>query len=745
MCGPKAQGCVSGDIRLDLAIDAAADIGQGSPTTFQASATMDLTALQFSFSTQVAGVSFGPSELNITEATLTLSNASASGACLPAGSSAGNPMDAPGLSLGVSAQGSSFGKDLQFGGDINSDGYCLWAAMGTLQQGMMNGANVELAYTSYANGAVLTLPATAGQLGKAAMMVGAPNSVAPHADAITMNVPAGNVALQGGFIVDSHVDTLLKGNGSSNDVTFTASASPDLNSFTADIVYSLGQGVDLLGTDGSGASLDLTSAELTVTYTQSPLSGTMAVQGNGNVVIPSGGSVASSSTPVFVNLGLTLSADSVDVSLTAGVNTAGGVVDDAFGQTGLDISDLAIQASYDITTGPAIGFKATAILPDSWTDNIKLVGDPTVSLAFELSETNPCIQFSIGDQSQTTPAVDVGGAGAVTASFVKLVIAPTGCSVPTSKGDQTILPGFALAFDGQILQASVSVALAISFPTATSVAVDAELDIAALSLPAATIDATHISLHFNTNTLSYALSFSGGLQIGNGDDLGGSVTVAGAVTFDIPNEKLLLDIQGTADLEFLILDVHADAHVQLDIEHGSLISASANATLNWKLLGLTLTGYVNMVYAQSELQDLDIVLSADLNFWVGDVGGSVEVHYCVGTLPQGFQQACQTNSAGGSDDDIFRVLFDGHFSLFGWQKHFYDEIVDKQKTDPQLQAQILANQPPATLPDSYNTQLILDDPAISVQHHRQHKAVQGSCARRARPLARADDGHRVES
>ena len=117
--------------------------------------------MAFEFDTsETVSVAFGPAALNISSATLTLTNQALTGSCQPA---AAAELPQAGHSRSVYLPPAPhYSQPVTIAGDINSDGYCLRAALGDYSAGVFSGNDVVLAYSSYGSNATLTLPANAG-------------------------------------------------------------------------------------------------------------------------------------------------------------------------------------------------------------------------------------------------------------------------------------------------------------------------------------------------------------------------------------------------------------------------------------------------------------------------------------------------------------------------------------------------------------------------------------------------------
>ena len=339
-CATGDANCTPGEVNVAIAVDATADLPGGSNIPFNATASLNLTTMAFEFDTsETVSVAFGPAALNISSATLTLTNQALTGSCQPAGGG-GAPAGGT-LSLGVSATGTAYGQPVTIAGDINSDGYCLWAALGDYSAGVFSGNDVVLAYSSYGSNATLTLPANAGDS----------SASAPSSSTMTLTVPAQSFQLEGGANLPSSATNAL--GLPAGQATFTATADANLSSFMATATYQLDSPVFIGGASSTnGVGVTISSVDVKIGLTSSPLQASLSLGVNGDVVVASNNAQCGATNPgspgdcsytdVGGSIGITLSGSAFSVNIQLGVN---GTANNAFGQTGLDVSDLAISAS----------------------------------------------------------------------------------------------------------------------------------------------------------------------------------------------------------------------------------------------------------------------------------------------------------------------------------------------------------------------------------------------------------------
>ena len=158
------------------------------------------------------------------------------------------------------------------------------------------------------------------------------------------------------------------------------------------------------------------------------------------------------------------------------------------------------------------------------------------------------MMFSIGAEQDGTTALDIANAGVVTASYVNLVIAPDGCTIPTGGGSTKSVPaGYSFAFDGNVLGDATNVSLSVQFdPTI----INATLDLQGFDLlGVVSMNTTTINLAMDSSNSSFSLGFSGGFGIGDPSIAGRVINVNGDVISTSPgNFTLVLGGGGNVNL-----------------------------------------------------------------------------------------------------------------------------------------------------------------------------------------------------
>ena len=662
-----ASACTTGQVVVGVTATGTASIG-GDSVSFNVSVVVDLSNGSFTFdSTSQLSGSVGPSELNITSAQLTLSNAGGGGpTCTATGSTANG-----GFSLALSATGSFNSSDsVQFDGVINSDGnFCMWASLATYGDSTsgLNATNVTLAYSSYATG---TATLTTGLSGSAPMTIGAQT-----------------FTLTGSAAAPESLQNSL----GSGTFVFSAELNQGLTSFSATLAYTPSAPLYLIGSASStGSTLAVTSGTITISYNSSgSASGVSITLGaTANFYVPPSSGTASntttssaSTTPISVSLGLTAGASGFSVSVSADVvGTSEQVcsaeitatVCNAFGSTGLDLDSLGLTGTIS-PTAIQVSFTANGVdLPTSWTGGI-LTEYASASLGFNISETQPCVTFGIVPTT-TAPAganvLDIGGSGGITATEVALVIAPFGCTIGSGATAQTIPAGFAFSFNGSIFGDSAQVNVSFSY-TSTSIAINANVSLGAFQLAGVSVQNTTLVYDVDTSVPKFDVAFSGGVSVGNGT-VGGTVVATGNI--DITDSAIDIALTGSGNINLAGINASITGfYFNLNFDNGTINNLDLGANVNFTVLGTSLSGSIGLAYNEGVLTYFHIALGASIDFYVGTVGGAVYVDYCSGNLAPEPTSDNSCTSMPGSQT-TFQIYFDGSIELGPCGSHWYDDL-----------------------------------------------------------------------
>lgn len=374
-------------------------------------------------------------------------------------------------------------------------------------------------------------------------------------------------------------------------------------------------GIVLMHNDSNGTKLTLQSISLTIS-----LGGSFGLSAQGGLDLPK----PDAKTAADVAHLTATAAVSIQVSgipsITISLSKTGDVWQDAFGVTGLDLGDIAIQGGivFSSPPTPSIGFGANIVsLPEPWRkplgiqDNSDGSMEP-VTFVVNISAANPILQISLGvpdghvflepmqpiasilplsdgTKQQLSQVLQVDDAS--------LIIAPYGGSV----GSFTFTPGFHVRFDATMLGVNVNVKadVGISPP-----AIDAHVDVGAFGFGGLNMDETRLDLSI-TPTTGFMAHFSGGLSLGGASTtatLDAKASLTGGMTFDFES-----DISHIGYGSMLSLD-------DLDIfGHGSYTSlkqvpsVTFGMTATAHLLGAGMTVYGDVELGLAGIQGFDIL------------------------------------------------------------------------------------------------------------------------------------------
>jgi hypothetical protein len=250
----------------------------------------------------------------------------------------------------------------------------------------------------------------------------------------------------------------------------------------------------------------------------------------------SGPVVGGGSSTIAVVLGLQYLDAPPQITGFISANGVGGPIwSNVFGIPGLDINQFNIAVGISLVPPiplPDLGFEAQATIDTSATplwNAIGLVGTPTITVAMNLSEANPCMGVAISGQNGQN-VIDIAG-GALTASQASLYLAPNGCQI----GTYSIPQGFTMDFTGALFGVSVQVQAGLY--TTPTFGFAASLQIGSFNLAnIISMQQLDVEVAFNHELLNpngactgsssvFILCFSGGINV-----LGEQATLAGEVT-----------------------------------------------------------------------------------------------------------------------------------------------------------------------------------------------------------------------
>ena len=701
---PKGT-CTDGDVRLVFDVGITANI-IGQVMTLAAQAEVNVKTGVFKAAVNISGVQVGPDELNVQSASFTISNkAGAVGTCVPQGKS---PPE--GLALEVSATGAALGKTFNLSGSLNQSGYCLYARFGAYTAGAFAADDsTMIAYTSYPKGAKLTYQdgeATKEKVLEAQVL------------ALTGTIQMPDAVKQGLKVSTAQVEF----SASVNTATHSFAASATLVISPQTLVGNTNQLAMQFTSFGLGFQVDTVKKESALSVT---LGGQLVGRSDPN------DAGTAWVTPLYGTAKFTFGART-SISIEVGVDTrvvqtscpapdqSDICVQNAFGQQGLYVKDLAIRAGYDVTSlSPSFAFNASAYLPSSWTTGI-LIGQPNVALGFELSAASPCISFSVGSENGPT-VVDLGGVGAVTASYVNLVIAPAGCTLPGAK-PTTILPGLAFAFNGSLLGFKTDIALKLTV-NAKGPKLNGHLNLGEFAINGLEMDQVQFSFDIDIETSKYKINFCtdddtnqpipdcGRIALGNGQ-IGGYVTMAGKVDIDPAAKKWYLNFSGAGAFNIVVINASL---VNFKLLIDSTGSFGFGGDMRVGVLGTELIGGVNFIVSDGLLLAFHIDVGVAINVFVGALSGSAYIDYCRGTLSvvngRTNSASCSTVKDTGASTRA-RIALAGTVRVLWWDKDYEATILDTTNMTnpptPKLDKSLNLKNPgnltqfAGTSPDKYN-------------------------------------------
>ena len=429
-------------------------------------------------------------------------------------------------------------------------------------------------------------------------------------------IPAQTAALYGAFTTPASMSGPL--GGLSGDGVFHAVLT-DTNSgmgFNGGIDYTLTDPLYLTGSASQAEpSLSMTEVALTIAVGAGDFD--LALQADGAFFTPaaSDGSSQASTMPLSLGVDIDLASASFGFAATA----AGGVpVADAFGESGLTLANLTIAGSLGATE--SLAFAADAELPESWVGSLGVAPDTEIGLVIDISAT-PCLQFSIGQPTQTTPAINFMNQGALVADYGNVVLAPLGCQF----SDVSLPAGFALDFDGLIGGDRIDFNASLDLG-GSGFALQASVFLAEFSIGSVDLTDTAFALDLDPSQNVFDISFASTVTVGesalavsgtydqDGDSTTatfamstpGDVSIAGfeyddaTVNFSYTSSppRSAMSFAMTGFVSFL--DQSFDGEVALTTQNGSINSASGNFTIDINVGIASISGPLVFTYEQGE-------------------------------------------------------------------------------------------------------------------------------------------------
>jgi hypothetical protein len=581
--------------------------GRTAPTTFDARAEVNLTTLNFRFESGTSGLDIGPEALKLKDVKLVISRGLTTD-CTPQGR---EPETGGGIS--VRFIGSARVLDVNYDLNIQSDsrGLCLWGKGDDIALGGgLEAVSPVLAYTTYAEGA----------------------SVDGGSD-----IKANQITLVGGFLFPNSLKERfgIPGEG----VTFKADLATDLSQAAFQVQYNAAGDVALYRGDGAALLLEGVGFGLDLTIGEVP---TVDAYFFGRARLDLEGS-PSSSTPLEVRIGVSYSGAQFKVAVQGGLVTGG--ADNAFGVEGLTMRELSVSAAFDIvTTTPTLALNGDVTLPPGWMSEIGIADGTPIALAASLDALRPCLSFTMGT-SGGADIVDFGGVGFLTANYVKLLLAPAGCTVPSGATTVDIDPGWAVAVEGRVLGSPASFAAGFTV-SPRGIVLSAEIHAPLLKFYGVTLrgktpgTSAKLTFALNTERGTFEASVNAGLEIGN-VRLGRGLLVEVKGEIRKRSDYFEIDIKGNGSVRLgpvgLSFDpVEIDGTIPLPGSSTPLtmeINTSVLANLDLGALGdyaVRATGKLAM--QGTTVTELAITANGTFDAKIYTVTGTIAFNLCAGTL-----------------------------------------------------------------------------------------------------------------
>lgn len=366
---------------------------------------------------------------------------------------------------------------------------------------------------------------------------------------------------------------------------------------------------------------------------------TLTVSATGSVGFEAGAALAiakSGDTPAStLSLAARVTIDLKGPKVTVALFTRDGTWRGALGTTGLDLSDLVIQAGVDFTTAiptPSIGVGATITsMPKSWRDALGMEpgNSEPIRFALNISVSSPIIDIQLGVPNGKTvlDPLRAIAPGKLLIDYASLVIAPFGGTL----GNKTYSPGLSFGFAASLAGVPFDAALSIDFTTGR---INGKFDVGAFSVGGLTV--TGVNAEFRVDPQSSGEKFffdlAGGVKLPSlengspGGSASGRITVrAGA---DGLQASLKLDAENIGIAGVAKLD---SFHLAGSVDVGGKTPPSVKLSLDadGTLLGTTISLGGNLDFSDGRLKSLAVRASIDARFGPAQLTGPG----CPGTKP----------------------------------------------------------------------------------------------------------------
>ena len=334
----------------------------------------------------------------------------------------------------------------------------------------------------------------------------------------SLQLTPGSIAVTGGYVAPSWFSKVT--GQSAPNALGTIQFNPSNGFFTASIslpgVFNIPGGGSKMGAVGLSFEIENNSAGLTVIAGATV---NLSVKGMNNGAM-------TAAPQLDLDMGFDVTTQTVQASMTF-LDPAGW--NNAFDVQGLTVNEASFTLSINLDTMiPGLSLLASGALPESITGPFSVPNQSQIPITVgaELSDTNPCVEFQVGNTNGTQEVLQVGG-GVATANYFEFILAPDGCQL--SPQSAPIPAGFQMAFDGSLLGTTVDVSAAVFLAPSTSFT--ANVDIGAFGLGGLQFQQTKIGVTIDEAQKVNDVSFAGGFTIfGNGVSVAGSLDQNGSTT-----------------------------------------------------------------------------------------------------------------------------------------------------------------------------------------------------------------------
>lgn len=621
-CPTDDDACSTKELKLYVtAVFAANAPWSDQPVRFGARGKFNFTSNAFRFESGVSDLNVGPKELKLQDLRVVVSN-DGNTQCVP---DTEDDEDIPvgQYTLQFIGRATILAKDFTLNVQSDSRGLCIWGRGEDISiGGGLKAVSPLMSYATYKDGAKITHDFSGSTE--------------------TIEVKPNTVSLRGGFeFPDSFEDRFrIPGKG----VIFNAILSTDLSSGHFSVAYNAAGEIVLY--QGDGANLALGSMGFGVDYSTGVGGKTPAFDGyfygTGHLNIDGSGSTPSSSTELAVRVGVGYSGTAFTLTLQAGV-PSDSPVENAFGIDGLTIRALSASAAVDLVTGtPAFGLNADVTLPPGLLTSVGIAAGTPIVLAANLGAQSPCIEFQVGTTGGPE-VVDLGGIGAITGNYLRILYAPLGCEVPDGYKVRTIDAGWSLALEGSLLGGPITLASTFSYSTEgftmnTTVRLP-NWNLYGVELQSA--DGTagpKFEIDIDTADDTFKITIDAAIEIGRvSAGRGMLVAMDGDVT--MKSDRFVVDLEGkgvaTLGPVKLALDpVSLDANIprfgKASAENALYVEVSTELLASMYFAEVKATGDLTMM--GSTVVDLTVKGSGTFDLGVYEVRGTVGFDLCMGTL-----------------------------------------------------------------------------------------------------------------